>query len=333
MNILLSNACNVSCAYCFADAFLGERADREDLRFPDYQRILSFLSRSGARKLQLAGGEPTLHPDFSRFVDYAVVEGFVVTILSNGLFGQRVRDHLHRRRGHFRLLCMNLNEPGFYSTRQWDLIRTNLAVLGSKTVIGVNLYRPDQDFEYVIELAREFHVLGLRCVFAHQSGRTSNPVIMSYEDISRQAGRLTDFVQRVGRDLGLRVGYDCGFVPCLFSDEQLGTLSRWNTKLGECSKLAFSVDSGLRVAHCFNREKSEYVAHLDRFSTLSDVEAFFCDLDRTEPPLFEGCGTCAEKRVGACDGGCIADRRILGTIGPRPNFQRSARGANGDLSA
>lgn len=321
MNILLTGSCSIACPYCFAESFLEEQPPRKRMALHDYKRILAFLSRSDVKEIQLAGGEPTLHPGFEEFLDYAIVEGFLVTVLSNGLFGQRVRDHLHGRRGHFRLLCLNVNEPAFYPRKQWELIRANLALLGSKAALGVNIYRPDQDLQYVLDLAREFGVKGLRCVFAHQSGRAPNPAIMRYDAFPSQAERLADLVERAGRELGIRVGYDCGFVPCLFTDRQLGVFSRWRTQLGQCSKLALSIDSELRIAHCFNRERSDHVAHLDGFQTMSDVETFFSNLDRNEPPLFDACEACEERRVGACDGGCIADRRVLGSAGPRPTLR------------
>jgi len=49
-----------------------------DIAMKDLDKVLEFLARSGCNALQLAGGEPTLHPKFDEIL---------LKILKKGIYG------------------------------------------------------------------------------------------------------------------------------------------------------------------------------------------------------------------------------------------------------
>ena len=79
--LVICDDCSHRCAWCYG----GFNQDlHHGLSFADYQAILAKLKEMGVVQLTLAGGEPTEHPDFRRFVAYANAQGFVIHVASHG---------------------------------------------------------------------------------------------------------------------------------------------------------------------------------------------------------------------------------------------------------
>jgi uncharacterized radical SAM superfamily Fe-S cluster-containing enzyme len=80
----ITSACNLACPMCYAASGPGGK----HLSFDDCMRSIDRLVEVEGRPevLQLSGGEPTIHPDFTRLVDYACRQPIdLVMINSNGL--------------------------------------------------------------------------------------------------------------------------------------------------------------------------------------------------------------------------------------------------------
>ena len=83
-NLMLTSRCNLSCDFCFAIDIMGGNSGL-DISFNTFQKYVDHLDRSGLGQVRLLGGEPTLHPEFPRFLDYSRSRGKTVLIFSNGL--------------------------------------------------------------------------------------------------------------------------------------------------------------------------------------------------------------------------------------------------------
>ena len=80
----ITSACNLSCPMCYASS--GPRG--KHLSFDECKASIDRLVKVEGRAevLQLSGGEPTIHPDFIRLLEYACSSPIdVVMINSNGL--------------------------------------------------------------------------------------------------------------------------------------------------------------------------------------------------------------------------------------------------------
>jgi MoaA/NifB/PqqE/SkfB family radical SAM enzyme len=81
----LTNRCNTFCKYCFQEA----NSNSEDvLTFKVIKEIIDFSlsqSKSARRIIHLTGGEPTLHRDFFKVVEYALQKDYILRIQTNGL--------------------------------------------------------------------------------------------------------------------------------------------------------------------------------------------------------------------------------------------------------
>lgn len=85
VELTLTNRCNLQCVYC-SDLELRERQGNES--FLDYEILSGLfedLSKGGTKGVVFeGGGEPTLHPDFSKLVRCAKENNLAVGLITNG---------------------------------------------------------------------------------------------------------------------------------------------------------------------------------------------------------------------------------------------------------
>jgi MoaA/NifB/PqqE/SkfB family radical SAM enzyme len=79
--IVICDDCSHQCSWCYGEF----NYDLHNLMsFDSFRTILAKLKEMGTLQISLAGGEPTEHPEFRRFVAYANQEGFLIHVVSHG---------------------------------------------------------------------------------------------------------------------------------------------------------------------------------------------------------------------------------------------------------
>jgi MoaA/NifB/PqqE/SkfB family radical SAM enzyme len=86
--IWISDVCNLSCKYCYASPFSGKIMETARL----YQ-ILDELINLQVFGIVLAGGEPFMHPDIFKIIEYCVDRNVQVGVLSNGILLDKTAIH------------------------------------------------------------------------------------------------------------------------------------------------------------------------------------------------------------------------------------------------
>lgn len=82
----LTEACNLSCAYCLPDGFPEWYRHKAHLKIDAVTRILSGFRQLGFRKVRFTGGEPTVHPHCQEAIRIAAEMGFEdIALSTNGL--------------------------------------------------------------------------------------------------------------------------------------------------------------------------------------------------------------------------------------------------------
>ena len=77
----ITNKCNYQCAYCYNKSS-PESSQHIDLS--EFKTVLSHLLPWGLKSVTLSGGEPFLYPFLEEIVEYALVIGLHVHIITNG---------------------------------------------------------------------------------------------------------------------------------------------------------------------------------------------------------------------------------------------------------
>lgn len=96
--LYITERCQLRCGHCY----MGDRLERGlVLPFEKAASIMSYSRRLGGRYITFLGGEPTLHRDLPRMVDYALDLGYEqVMINSNGLL-ERTIDRIAPEKLHY----------------------------------------------------------------------------------------------------------------------------------------------------------------------------------------------------------------------------------------
>jgi radical SAM protein with 4Fe4S-binding SPASM domain len=84
VGLYITTRCDLKCRYCF-NWESDEKKGGRDLEYPDICQILAAGREKGHRYLTLTGGEPFVHKDIFKIIDYAYDIGYLVDILTNGL--------------------------------------------------------------------------------------------------------------------------------------------------------------------------------------------------------------------------------------------------------
>ena len=83
LRVSLTDRCNLRCTYCLPEnvRFAPERASGKEIR-----QLTDIIHQTiGVYKIRITGGEPTLHPELTKFVKHARGITDIVGMTSNGV--------------------------------------------------------------------------------------------------------------------------------------------------------------------------------------------------------------------------------------------------------
>ncbi|MBD0744950.1 radical SAM/SPASM domain-containing protein [Streptomyces sp. CBMA152] len=82
LELEITGRCQLTCSsHCYAEA--GPTKGHGSMTGGDWMRVLAEAAVIGVEKVQLIGGEPTLHPQFAELVEHALCLGLGVEVYSN----------------------------------------------------------------------------------------------------------------------------------------------------------------------------------------------------------------------------------------------------------
>ncbi len=306
-NLAVSAVCNQHCSYCFtSDHLNGSRAGGGFLEISDFDARLDFLDRSGIDQARLLGGEPTLHPQFPELIERARARGKRIVVFTNGLMPEKSLACLEQLPAAECTVLVNVNDPAEAEMETFERQRDAIRRLGERALLGFNIYQADFQPDFLLSL-----IAGADCRPAVRLGLThpclsgDNRHILPHQYVF--VGKKIVRFARVAARAGVIVEFDCGFVRCMFSDDDLETLKALGADVGwRCNPI---LDVGLdgQVIHCYP---------LSRLGSLpltpeTDAPALRSSFESLTHPyrragVFQECSTCPFKRSGECSGGCLA---------------------------
>ena len=306
-NLAVSTVCNQHCPYCFTNDHLnGSRADGGFLTVGDFDARLDLLDRSDIDQARLLGGEPTLHPQFSELVERARMGEKRIVVFTNGLMPEESLACLEQVPVTECTILVNVNDPAEVEVESFERQRATIRRLGERVLLGFNIYRPDFQPDFLLSLIAEAGCRpAVRLGLAHPclSGENQHILPHQYVFIGEKIARFA----RTAAEAGVTVEFDCGFVRCMFSDEDLETLKALGADVGWKCNPILDVDLDGEVIHCYP------LSQLGSFPLTPETNApalrnGFEALTRPyrQAGIFQECSTCPFKRSGECPGGCLA---------------------------
>ena len=82
----MTEGCNLKCRHCWiAPKYQNEESNWPSIDFELFKDIIRQGKKLGLQSVKLTGGEPLIHPDINKVLDYLSGENLRVTIETNGV--------------------------------------------------------------------------------------------------------------------------------------------------------------------------------------------------------------------------------------------------------
>lgn len=313
-NVLLTQKCIRSCPYCFASDYMDKSSPDDLLKWADLIYIADFFEISGEKHISLLGGEPSLHPYFTDFILYLVERKFRVNIFTSGVMSAKKLEECKRNLADIpseglSFVC-NLNDPIKSKRTEVNKVEKFLEVFGTITTPGFNIYTEDFDLSFIIHYVNRFGMKrNLRLGLSHplSSGYSENCI--TPQNVRNTIRKLVTFLPLL-KKFKIRTGFDCGFLLCMFTDEELGKLFKMNNyDIKFTCGPALDIGTDMTVWSCFPLSNLQRKSIYD-FNSLKEINSHFDDLHdkiRIESGgIFEECDTCEHRKDRICSGGCLS---------------------------
>lgn len=314
-NIMITERCNLQCEYCFANEFVNG-IEKKDITIPQLQRILKFIIGDGTEKrIGLIGGEPLCHPKFHDIINTICENENVenVLIYTNGILLKEYITELENEKVNLLVNCNDLSY-NYNLQKQWDdSLDVAFKKLGKKVGLGVNFYKPDFEYRYILDLVEKYN-----CDHLRVSISVPNNTKYSYRPLE-YFKTVKPHIFRFFSELEKRnvVPYfDCNVFPaCLVSVDEMKMFSQWKIdnpfsivkNHGTGCKPVIDIMPDLTAVRCFGL--SEYTkTKITDFASISDlrnyymktIDAFAINCNHTAE-----CDQCYKYKTVKCSGGCL----------------------------
>ncbi len=326
---MLTDVCNLRCPYCFANEFVNKAAN--EISMENFHKALDFIcSDPRNRTVGLIGGEPTIHSHFKEILQAVIADERVdiATIYTNCISMDKYWDEFGHRKFVFLINC---NSPQDIGEKNFEKLKTNLEIMinqkymKDRISIGVNFYKPDFDYSYVLELLVKYGF-----------DRVRFSITVPNMDSQRNTNALEYFAQfkepikKFFRDMlshHIMPYYDCNKMPaCMITDSDIAEFKQFlpegekkenffcspvdnavNNEFSHCSPV-IDIRHDLTAVRCFGLSEhtkvniSDFANFADLFNYyMNTVDAYACNTCSAKE-----CTECYRGSTMKCFGGCLA---------------------------
>lgn len=317
-NIMINEICNLRCPYCFADEYVNKQF--KEITLEDFDTAIDFALSSGHdERIGIIGGEPTLHSHFktimSRLIDDERIRN--VTLFTNGTNIEGFTDELCHPKIH---LLINCNSPTNMGKNAFAKMLGNIEFLvknkhmKDRITLGINMYKPDFDYDYIIDLLNRFGFKKVRTSVSvpNEQYFLSNPI--DYFKLMKP--RVLEFFVQLAHN-GIVPFFDCNNIPsCVWTkEERASALSRYkgadtltnifNTEV-KCEPV-IDILPDLSCIRCFGMSEHTKKCISD-FNCIADARSYYkknVDCFACNTCHSSECKNCYEYITGKCTGGCL----------------------------
>ncbi|MCK5805450.1 MAG: radical SAM protein [Lentisphaeria bacterium] len=318
LQIMLTDHCNQSCAYCFAKEKLTH-ATRTELTLDDLDYLINLHRAWGIQHMSLAGGEPTLHSQFEEVIErIEAAEVPFVHLFTNGQMPRRRADFLARWEN--LTFLVNHSPRETYAPAAWENHEYFLGACSTTCMrmsIGTTIYEPEPELDFLHEAAVRHGLSVVRLGLAHPIYYNHGEVVnqfLSLEDCRVCAESVVAFAERCASD-SIHMLFDCHFPLCMFTPEQFARLHAAQPDNLPCFDLdccqQITIKPNLAVFACFATGALFHQRTLREFSTQDELQDYFAEAFELfeAAPGYDVCETCEAFRR-ECSGGCLGQKLV-----------------------
>ena len=305
-NISITTLCNKKCVYCFAEDSRIQRINNSNVMSMEvFDKALDYLQRSGIRQLRLLGGEPTLHPKIVNMIETGLKRGLEILLFSNGIMGKKILNYLSTLNDSRITILMNTIHP-LEKNYQGELkqIRT-MEILQNKVMLGINIYSREQQLDYLSEYILKYNLKKeIRIGLAHPllSKKNANLHPKYYKEIGL---KIFEYFQKASCS-GIKIGFDCGFVPCMFPEVSFDAFGEILNKAGRCCNPIIDLLPDGNFISCYPLNNLEQIGINNFINSENLNEIFNHALKPYEDfGIYPYCRDCELFKV-RCSGGCVS---------------------------
>jgi len=241
----------------------------------------------------------------------------VDAILTNGLGETALYEKVADLTGANWLV--NVTSPETYAKDEWELLNNNLEVLKWKNenasvrlsgfdtsslrrlCLSITFYKPNQDYDYIIELAKRYDVPVIRYDVSRPSSDKSN-IHVDFDSLAKIKPTLMDFVRRCVAE-GVKPGLDDALPFCIFTQRELKFLYLFSNFPSICMPV-LDVMPDLSVGYCTSMRGISSC----NIEDMNASEIFRDLLAGTEDPRnlqLAQCYDCYNSDMKLCQGYCL----------------------------
>lgn len=306
-NISLTLNCNRSCKYCFTQS-ASKNLSKIDMPTDIFKQALDFIDRSNIKQIRLLGGEPTIHPHFPELIDMALKKNKPIRLFSNGFIPPKVLSILTDIPKNLLTIILNVTD---FEEQSSDDREKNIRImkqLGLKIMLGFNIYKLNQSFEFLIFLINKYNLKRIiRLGISHPCIGTKNNYLLPkfYFQIGQ---KIMEFYQTVNKN-DIIINFDCGFVPCMFQKKikNIRNIIKEQTGL-KCNPVLDILPDG-RIISCYPLFPLDSVTLTNKITADEVKNQFESQLALYKSVgIYKFCSICRIKTENLCSGGCIAQK-------------------------
>lgn len=153
--LTLNRSCNLRCEWCYAQSTGYSLND--DMSLDLAKKIIDMLADLKVTLIALIGGEPTLHKDLFKIIEYAKLKGMRVNLITNGLlfsdekFAKKIKD--------IGDVGVNLSIKGGTKQEYIDLTKVDCFDSVTQAIMNLVKYQISFEISYVITNENVFNII------------------------------------------------------------------------------------------------------------------------------------------------------------------------------
>lgn len=318
MNLYLTHRCNRGCPFCFARKVLQDAGNNLDeiMSISEVKTLLDHFPEieNSIRNIGLLGGEPFLYPYLDELLNLLSERGVsakVFTSATNTMPDILKEMSIDNAVGKINFV-VNVGTRDTYSEKQYQNLDVFLRHYAPLASLSFTIFNLQTNPTYLFDLIDGYGLCrNIRVGIALPILYGGNQYI-ALNDYKKAGSYLVD-VAKQAAIRGITLSMDCGFIACMFTDQQIGELLRLGTGVHFLCGAAIDIGPRLEAWNCFPLFQTGRVDAL-RTDNLSKLEQMLKSATATHTGsscgILPECTECRLMQRGLCEGGCLSFKSI-----------------------